>query len=244
MPRAARELGAVGSTLALGDLGHADRRGGPAGGGMTPGGAGDGVGEIASLLEHRHGPALRRRGQRRLARGVEETARRAGTRPRRSARRLVTDAVAERDLLDRVTLQESSWFRDEATWTALADVVLPAALARDPQLEVWSAGCAHGQEAWSLAMLLDELGAQRARVVASDVSGAAVARAAAGSLRRARAARASRPSAGAPRPPASRRLGGGAAAARARAASPATTSRRMRRRSRPPDAASCCAGTS
>jgi chemotaxis protein methyltransferase CheR len=89
---------------------------------------------------------------------VRETARWAGTAPEALARRLATDAAAERDLLDRVTLQESSWFRDEAAWTALRDVVLPAALARDPALEVWSAGCANGQEAWSLAMLLDELG--------------------------------------------------------------------------------------
>jgi chemotaxis methyl-accepting protein methylase len=41
-------------------------------------------------------------------------------------------------------------------------------------------GLRQRQEAWSLAMLLDELGAARARVVASDVSAAAVVRAAAG----------------------------------------------------------------
>jgi chemotaxis protein methyltransferase CheR len=138
------------------------------------------VGAVAALLEERHGLRFDGAGKQRLARGVRETARWAGTVPEALARRLATDAAAERDLLDRVTLQESSWFRDEAAWTALRDVVLPAALARDPALEVWSAGCANGQEAWSLAMLLDELGAARARVVASDVSAAAVVRAAAG----------------------------------------------------------------
>ncbi len=139
-----------------------------------------GVGAVAALLGERHGLRFDGAGEQRLARGVREAARRAGTVPEALARRLATDAAAERDLLDRVTLQESSWFRDEPAWAALRDVVLPAALARDPALEVWSAGCANGQEAWSLAMLLDELGASRARVVASDVSAAAVVRAAAG----------------------------------------------------------------
>jgi hypothetical protein len=130
-----------------------------------------GIGAVAALLGERHGLRFDGAGEQRLARGVRETARWAGTAPEALARRLATDAAAERDLLDRVTLQESSWFRDEPAWTALRDVVLPAALARDPALEVWSAGCANGQEAWSLAMLLEELGAARARVVASDVSG-------------------------------------------------------------------------
>jgi chemotaxis protein methyltransferase CheR len=138
------------------------------------------MGAVAALLARRHGLRFDGAGQQRLARGIRETARRAGTVPDALAHSLAADAGAEGDLLDRVTLQESSWFRDEVAWAALRDVVLPRALRQDPQLEVWSAGCAHGQEAWGLAMLLDELGATSARVVASDVSGAAVARAAAG----------------------------------------------------------------
>ena len=141
---------------------------------------GEGLDDVAALLRRRHGLRFDSAGRRRLARGIEETARRAGTTPAALARRLGADAAAEHDLLDRVTLQEPSWFRDPATWAALRETVLPAALARDPELEIWSAGCAHGQEAWSLAMLLDELGAPRARIVASDVSGGAVARAVAG----------------------------------------------------------------
>ena len=45
---------------------------------------------------------------------------------------------------------------------------------------MWSAGSAHGQEAWSLAMLLAELGAPAFEVVASDVSRAAATRTQAG----------------------------------------------------------------
>jgi len=139
-----------------------------------------GVQAVAALLERRHGLRFDGAGQARLARGVHEAARRAGIAPDALARTVAADARVERLLLDRVTLQESAWFRDEPAWVALRDVLLPAALARDPRLVVWSAGCAHGQEAWSVAMLFDELGATEARVVASDVSGGAVARAAAG----------------------------------------------------------------
>jgi len=137
------------------------------------------VRDVASLLERRHGLRFDGAGQGRLARGVREAARRAGTAPGALAGSVATDPGVERDLLDHVTLQETSWFRDEPAWAALRDVLLPAALRHDPHLEVWSAGCAHGQEAWSAAMLLDELGATGARVVGSDVSAAAVARAAA-----------------------------------------------------------------
>ena len=56
--------------------------------------------------------------------------------------------------------------------------------ARCPRLPgagvVWSAGCANGQEAWSLAMALEEAGAGDWRVLATDVSSAALTRAEAG----------------------------------------------------------------
>ena len=79
---------------------------------------------------------------------------------------------------------ETSFFRDRAVFDALRDQVLPhlAGLrTKARRLRIWSAGCATGQEAHSLAMLLD---AQAERwegwtidIVGTDVSGAAIARA-------------------------------------------------------------------
>ncbi|WP_354698108.1 hypothetical protein DSM112329_03773 [Paraconexibacter sp. AEG42_29] len=87
------------------------------------------------------------------------------------------DAAAERELVEAVTLQETRFFRDPAVFEALARDVLPS--LPDP-VTVWSAGCALGQEAYSLAMLLDEAGRPGFRVLATDLSPAAVAHTAAG----------------------------------------------------------------
>ncbi len=85
------------------------------------------------------------------------------------------------ELIDAVTTQESSWFRDSTLFQALEHTILPRLLREGP-LSIWSAGCAYGQEIYSLAMLLSKLGADRsrARLLATDISGDAVRRARAG----------------------------------------------------------------
>lgn len=82
--------------------------------------------------------------------------------------RLRTDGRERQQLLERLTVQETSFFREEAQLTAFATHVLPA-LGSGP-LTVWSAGCATGQEPYSLAMLLTEAGVTDFTIVASDVS--------------------------------------------------------------------------
>lgn len=83
-------------------------------------------------------------------------------------------------LLDGMTVHESFFFRDAAFWHTLDSYVLPA--LRDAgvrRLRVWSAASAHGQEAYSMAMLLEERWPQwaaDATIFATDVSAAAVQR--------------------------------------------------------------------
>lgn len=74
----------------------------------------------------------------------------------------------------------SEFFRDPLAFALLEKQILPALIAGKQQaggseLRVWSAGCAAGQEAWSVAILLDALcGAGEAplahRIFATDVS--------------------------------------------------------------------------
>ena len=88
--------------------------------------------------------------------------------------------LLQRAMIDAMTTHESSFFRDSSFWRGLETNILPALLAGGrPQLHIWSAACSFGQEAYSLAMLLDELHpglAARSTVVASDVSGEAIER--------------------------------------------------------------------
>jgi chemotaxis methyl-accepting protein methylase len=77
------------------------------------------------------------------------------------------------DLLDRVTVQHSSFFRDPAQFVALAELVRNS--TGGPHA-IWCAGCGNGQEPYSLAMLLDETGHRDWTIVATDVSFHALAR--------------------------------------------------------------------
>jgi chemotaxis protein methyltransferase CheR len=81
----------------------------------------------------------------------------------------LVDAKPEafRELLDRVTVQHSDFFRDPAQFDALADI---ARQITDTGATIWSAGCGNGQEPYSLAMLFDETGRRDLSVIATDIS--------------------------------------------------------------------------
>lgn len=60
-------------------------------------------------------------------------------------------------LLDALTINVSRFYRNPETWDALARTVLPAlGAARGGAVRAWSAGCAAGEEPYTLAMLLLE----------------------------------------------------------------------------------------
>ena len=113
----------------------------------------------------------------RLAAYLDGAARARGQTPARFAAGLAGDPGAFQEVLDRVTVQETGFFRHPDQFAALAREVLPAL---DGPVVVWSAGCANGQEAYSLAMELAASSLPDWRVVATDISAAAVARARAG----------------------------------------------------------------
>jgi chemotaxis methyl-accepting protein methylase len=65
-------------------------------------------------------------------------------------------------LLDVLTINVSRFFRDTLTFELIADRILPAIIQEktrmgDQALRVWSAGCALGEEPYSLAILIHEL---------------------------------------------------------------------------------------
>jgi len=62
-------------------------------------------------------------------------------------------------LFDAMLINVTRFFRDPGTWDYLRDSVIPAlldGLDPDATIRVWSAGCASGEEAYSLAMLFAE----------------------------------------------------------------------------------------
>lgn len=84
-------------------------------------------------------------------------------------RRLQVDPEAFGQILSALTVQVSSFFRDPAYWRILRARVLPY-LSTYPFLRIWVAGCAQGEEAYSLAILLHEEGLlERSRIYATDI---------------------------------------------------------------------------
>jgi chemotaxis protein methyltransferase CheR len=73
---------------------------------------------------------------------------------------------------------ETYFFREPQQFDSLRELVLPELLRRragDARLSVWSAGCATGEEAYSLAILLEQEGlAACSEILATDVSTAAI----------------------------------------------------------------------
>jgi chemotaxis protein methyltransferase CheR len=85
---------------------------------------------------------------------------------------LVVGSNALQSLMNRVTVQETAFFRHPEHFEVLARDVLPT-LPRPAT--IWSAGCANGQEAFSMAMLLEEQGID-VPVIATDLSTTALQR--------------------------------------------------------------------
>lgn len=84
-------------------------------------------------------------------------------------------------VVEALTVNETSWFRDREPFAALTEMALPAVLSASPRrpVRIWSAACSSGQEAYSIAILLDRwLPAGRDfEIVASDISSEMVERA-------------------------------------------------------------------
>jgi chemotaxis methyl-accepting protein methylase len=66
-------------------------------------------------------------------------------------------------LRDALTINVTRFFRNVETWERLAAGFLPGLWAPGSVLRVWSAGCASGEEAYSLAILAAELAGARGR---------------------------------------------------------------------------------
>ena len=96
------------------------------------------------------------------------------------------DAAQIRDVTEAMTINESQFFRDTKPFDLLRDKMLPALLAArgaKRRLRIWSAACSSGQEAYSIAILLQEcatLNGWAIEIVGTDISTEMVERARAG----------------------------------------------------------------
>jgi two-component system, chemotaxis family, CheB/CheR fusion protein len=88
------------------------------------------------------------------------------------------------ELFNTILINVTGFFRDSETWDAVAESVIPQLLEARPDapLRIWSAGCASGEEPYTVAMLLAEaLGEaefrRRVKIYATDIDDDALAEA-------------------------------------------------------------------
>jgi len=117
-----------------------------------------------------------------LEAGIRRAMTSAGTGDIRAfAQRLETEAAVFDTLIANLTVGETYFFREPAQFEVLRSRVLPdlrRGLSDGAKLRIWSAGCASGEEAYSLAILLEEQGlAEQATVLGTDISRAFLQRA-------------------------------------------------------------------
>src|SRR5258706_7338174 len=117
---------------------------------------------LAEFLRRRSGLLLTSQKTQLIAGQLTPVARRFGFRDvssmigeLRHAREALASAVTEA-----MTINDSVFFRDKVTFDHLRTATLPRLLesrSGEKRLRIWCSACAAGQEAYSIAMLLDEL---------------------------------------------------------------------------------------
>lgn len=91
--------------------------------------------------------------------------------------RVLHDERAMRRFLDTLTVDVTALFRDPSFYAAFRAVVVPL-LRPLPSIQIWHAGCASGEEVYSMAILLQEEGLyEHARLYGTDINESLLAKA-------------------------------------------------------------------
>jgi len=134
--------------------------------------------ELRLLLEAiylRYGYDFRSYAEDSIARRVQAAAAKVGARHLGELQhRLLREPETFSGILDVLTVRVTEMFRDPGFYRALQQLVLPV-LRTYPQLKIWHAGCASGEEVYATAILLTEAGLyERSQIYATDMSSIAV----------------------------------------------------------------------
>ena len=70
---------------------------------------------------------------------------------------LASDSELRDALKTFLTINVTEFFRDQSQFDTLRNSILPQISAASPRLRIWSAGCSHGNEPYSVAMMLENM---------------------------------------------------------------------------------------
>lgn len=76
-----------------------------------------------------------------------------------------------KQVIDRMTTNETLWFRDRYPFEYLKSTIVPSIRKEQSNIRIWCAACSTGQEPYSIAMKMDEIGAlTNTEIYATDLS--------------------------------------------------------------------------
>ena len=84
------------------------------------------------------------------------------------------DSEEEKKFINLITNTSTSFFREEHHFEYLAQTLLPELISKKNKIRIWSAGCATGEEAYSIAMVIREvipnLSQYDIKILATDIN--------------------------------------------------------------------------
>ncbi|MGR9049926.1 CheR family methyltransferase [Halobacillus faecis] len=88
---------------------------------------------------------------------------------------LENNALLLDELLDRMTINVSEFYRNRKRFEVLEQKVIPYLLQKKKKLRIWSAACSTGEEPYTLAMILNRyMSLQQVEILATDLDGNAL----------------------------------------------------------------------
>ncbi len=74
------------------------------------------------------------------------------------------------EFLGEITVNVTEMFRDPSFWRVARDHIIPSILLNHNTVSIWHAGCSSGEEVFSMAIMLKEMGIlKKAKVIATDL---------------------------------------------------------------------------
>ncbi|WLR46750.1 protein-glutamate O-methyltransferase CheR [Halobacillus litoralis] len=88
---------------------------------------------------------------------------------------LENDSLLLDELLDRMTINVSEFYRNRKRFEVLEQKVIPYLLRKKKKLRIWSAACSTGEEPYTLAMILNRyMSLHQVEILATDLDGNAL----------------------------------------------------------------------
>ena len=85
-------------------------------------------------------------------------------------KKIESDEAFFEEFLSEITVNVTEMFRDPSFWREVRDHIIPNILLNHNTFSIWHAGCSSGEEVFTMAILLKEMGIQdKVNIIATDI---------------------------------------------------------------------------